>query len=234
MPEPWSRELLERWPHLQVVHGYGLTEYTSPVALLPSEYAGTRGDSVGFPVRGARVRLADESGNEVPMGATGEILVTGPSRMVEYWKNPEATSAKLHGDWLRTGDLGRREDLLLYVEGRLDDVINRGGEKIQPAFVEAAISTFPDVAEVAVFPVPDPILQERLMAVVRTRSGRALLGDQLRRHLLRSVPDYAIPEEFIVVRELPRSQSGKVDRRSLVATYAKRGARDGEVADVQT
>ncbi|WP_369131815.1 class I adenylate-forming enzyme family protein [Modestobacter sp. I12A-02662] len=218
MPAAWSAELRRRWPRMRLVHGYGLTEFTSVVTLLPPDQVEARGESIGRPVPDVDVRIVDDGGAEVDPGRVGELWVRGATRMTGYWDDPEATAAKLSGGWLRTGDLARCDaEGWLHVEGRLDDVINRGGEKVLPASVESVLATCPEVAQASVFALPHPILQHRVLAALEVRPGREFDERSTRARLGARLPDYAIPEEFIVMQHLPRTASGKVDRRAVAA-----------------
>ena len=170
MPAAWTQELLDRWPLLRLVHGYGLTEFTSACTFLPHELMLTDAESVGFPAPHVETRVTDDDGNPVPAGQVGEIWVAGPTRMREYWRQPLLTATKIQDRWLRTGDLGYQDDRgLLWLSGRIDDVINRGGEKVLPAFVESCLAEIPSVAQAAVFGVEDPILQNRVAAAIELR-----------------------------------------------------------------
>lgn len=226
MPEAWSGELAERWPALRLFHGYGLTEFTSAVSFLTPDRAAHR-ESVGAAAPGVEVRVVDAEGRDVEPGVTGEIIARGPTRMTEYWAAPELTARKIVDGWLWTGDLAHVTDGLLFLDGRIDDVINRGGEKVLPAFVESQLSEVPAVAEACVFALDDPILQSRVHAVVRLREGAlAPSADDFRVHLASRLPDYAIPETVRVWDDLPRGASGKVDRRAVVEKRKNEGDHD--------
>jgi acyl-CoA synthetase (AMP-forming)/AMP-acid ligase II len=136
-------------------------------------------------------------------------------RMAGYFRDPAATREVFRGDWLRTGDLGRLEDGFLVLLGRSAEVINRGGEKIHAAQVEAALCEVEEVADAAVVGAPHPIFRERVVAWVVPRTGAALDEDSARRHLAQRVAGYAIPEAFVLTEELPRNAAGKVDRAAL-------------------
>ncbi|WP_280232761.1 class I adenylate-forming enzyme family protein [Nocardia cyriacigeorgica] len=225
MPAAWSEELLTRWPQLVLLHGYGLTEFTSGCTVLPPDRIITEGESVGLPFPGVTIQVTREDGTPAPApeGEAGEVWVTGPTRMSRYWAQPELTAAKISGPWLRTGDLGHLDgDGLLWLSGRVDDVINRGGEKVLPAHVESKVSALPAVAEATVFAVPDPVLQERVAVAVILRPTSALDIDAARAHLLTQLPDYAVPEHWTVLDELPRTASGKPDRRAITRTFLER------------
>jgi long-chain acyl-CoA synthetase len=221
MPGPWSRELLDRWPHLRLHHGYGLTEFSSACSFLPPELTVADGESIGTPAPGVTLRIVDPDSldTDVPDGMPGEVWVKGSTRMREYWGQPELTATKLHGDWLRTGDIGRYDHGRLYLDGRTDDVINRGGEKVLPSYVEAKIAELAQVAQVVVFGAPHPVLQHRVVAALELRPGQTFARADAVAHLQRNLPDYAIPEEFIVSEALPRTASGKLDRRAVARAY---------------
>lgn len=220
MPAPWSLEMNERWPFLHLIHGYGLTEFTSCCTLLPAEMILSHGDSIGFPVKGVELRLVDEAGRDVAPGVAGEIWVRGASRMREYWRRPDVTAEKIEGDWLRTGDLAERKDLgLLYHVGRQDDVINRGGEKILPSFIEGVIATVPEIAQAVVFSIPHPVMQNSVLAALEPRPGKTVDVPVLVEFLRTRLPGYAVPEAIMVSADLPRTASGKLDRRAVRAAY---------------
>jgi len=232
MPAAWSRELLKRWPHLKLVHGYGMTEF-SACSFLPPERMEADGESVGFAAPGVELRLVGDDGCDASAGEAGEIWVAGPMRMTGYWGCPEATAEKLSGKWLRTGDLGRfGADGLLFLEGRRDDVINRGGEKILPAYLESLLSERPDVGTCAVVGIPDPLLQQVPVAAVETRSGHVFDAETARAHMAANLPGYAVPQHFIQLEPMPRIASGKIDRRgvrdAIIARLNETGAQSGE------
>jgi acyl-CoA synthetase (AMP-forming)/AMP-acid ligase II len=220
MPRAWIDELLASWPQMQLFHGYGMTEYGSAVSFLPPAYAETRGESVGFVVPGTSVRIVgQEDLRDVEPGEVGELWVTGPTLMQGYWRQPELTAAKITDGWLRTGDLARLDDGFYYIEGRVDDVINRGGEKVLPAHIEGLIAEMDSVANSCVFGVSDSVLQNRIWAAVEQRSGHIFDEADARERLRHQLPDYAVPERICVLDPLPRTASGKVDRRAVAAHF---------------
>lgn len=220
MPRAWIDELLASWPQMQLFHGYGMTEYGSAVSFLPPAYAETRGESVGFVVPGTSVRIVgQEDLRDVEAGEVGELWVTGPTLMQGYWRQPELTAAKITDGWLRTGDLARLDDGFYYIEGRVDDVINRGGEKVLPAHIEGLIAEMDSVANSCVFGVSDPVLQNRIWAAVEQRPGHVFDDVHARERLRHQLPDYAVPERICVLDPLPRTASGKVDRRAVAAHF---------------
>lgn len=223
MPGAWSHELHSRYPHLDLVHAYGLSEFTSVCTFLPPDLVLTKGESVGRPLPGVEVSVIDEAGATVPVGGSGEVVLRGATCMDGYWREPILTAEKFSGDWLRTGDIGRLdEDGLLWLQGRVDDVINRGGEKILPSHVESCIARFVDVREASVFGYHDPVLQQRVAAAITLREGATYDAGLLRAHLAELLPDYAIPDQWVVYDELPLTGSGKVDRRAVAAAFASK------------
>ncbi len=226
MPAAWTQELLARWPHLTLIHGYGLTEFTSVCTFLPANLIATKGESVGLPADGVALRIVDELGAEVPTMVEGEVCVSGPSCMTEYWRQPELTATKIRDGWLHTGDLGHLDpEGLLWLSGRVDDVINRGGEKVLPSHVESRLAEQPGISDAAVFGFDDPILQNRIAAAVETRPGEGFDEKTVSRGLHATLPDYAVPERWVVYERLPRTASGKVDRRAIAEEFRKSYAR---------
>jgi acyl-CoA synthetase (AMP-forming)/AMP-acid ligase II len=218
MPEAWVQELHRRWPHLKLVHAYGLTEFTSVCTFLPSDLAATKAESVGRPLPGVGLRIVD--GDDVEPGALGEVWLSGPTRMLGYWDEPGLTADKMAGLWLRTGDVGRiDDDGLLWLHGRADDVINRGGEKIMPTFVESHLARHESIAAACAFGYADDILQQRVAAAVEIRAGAVFDEQELVGFLRNCLPDYAIPDRWIVYDALPLNASGKFDRRALRADF---------------
>jgi long-chain acyl-CoA synthetase len=216
MPQPWLTELASRWPSLRLYNCFGLTEFTSVSHMLePADIAAHPG-SVGRPVAGVEQRIVDATGRALPSGTAGELQLAGPTRMLRYWDAPGLTAFALDGRWLRTGDIGAvTKEGFLRLLGRASEVINRGGEKISPLQVEAALSLEPHIAEAAVIGAPHPIFGERVVAFVTLRGTTELEAEAVAGRLRERIADYAVPERFIVLDELPRNASGKTDRHGL-------------------
>ena len=142
---------------------YGLTETTGPFTSLPHEHhVGERLASCGRPMFGARARIVDENGNELPPDAVGEILYQGESMMAGYWGRQAETEAVIRDGWFHTGDAGYMDrDGFLFIKDRIRDMIITGGENVYPAEIEAVLAEHPDLLEVAVIGVPDPKWGER-------------------------------------------------------------------------
>jgi long-chain acyl-CoA synthetase len=216
MPPAWVEEFTARWPALRLYNCYGLTEFTSVSHILePADMAG-HAASVGRPVSGVEQLIVDSAGHMLEAGAPGELLLAGPTRMLGYWEAPELTVEAFRGKWLRTGDVGSvTEDGFLELLGRASDVINRGGEKISPLQVESALGLEPLIGDAAVVGAPHPIFGERVIAFVTLRGTTELDQEEIARSLRERIADYAVPEQFIVLDELPRNAAGKTDRHEL-------------------
>jgi long-chain acyl-CoA synthetase len=216
MPPAWSAELNRCWPRLGLYNCYGLTEFTSVSHILQPVDLDAHPDSVGRPVPGVEQRIVGAHGIEVSAGESGMLQLAGPTRMAGYWRAPDRTREAFQGRWLITGDLASVDaEGFLHVLGRESEVINRGGEKVSPSQVEAALSTEELVDEAAVVGAPHPIFGQRVVAFVSTRGNVELDLEQTRNRMLEQIADYAVPEVFLVVDELPRNAAGKVDRREL-------------------
>ncbi len=220
MPANWINELHVRWPQLRLFHGYGLSEYGSAISFLPADLAETHGESVGIAVPETEIRIVGDDGFDVEQGEIGELWAKGPTIMLGYWKQPGLTEDKIRDGWLRTGDLATYEDGLYYIQGRIDDVINRGGEKVLPAHVEGIIAEDSAVAQGIVFPLEDPILQNRVYAVIEERPDTTFDEKSTINRISSRLPDYAVPERIFVVDSLPRTASGKIDRRETAKRFS--------------
>ncbi len=222
MPPAWIAELHARWPVLQPFNIYGLTEFTSLSHALVPEFAVTRADTVGRPVEGVRQRIVHDDRPDTATGEPGEVWLAGPMRMQGYLDDERATADVFRGPWLRTGDLGTiDDDGFLTLHGRIAEVILRGGEKIHAGQVESELATLASVAEAAVVGVPDDVLQERVVACVVERAGRTFDPDEARAGLRDRIADYAVPDRFLVVDELPRNANGKIDRAQVRAAFGE-------------
>ena len=206
-------------PSLRVLSGYGQSEgmLVSACTLQdPIERAST----VGRPVPGLTLRIVDESGNDLPPGEPGEICYRGPGLMREYWDNTEATTAVLRADgWLRSGDVGFVDDAgYLSLTSRLKEIIIRAGSNISSSEVENLLSGHPDLAQAAVVGVPDPILGERVCAVLVPKDPATVPDlDELRRFLREDcrLAPFKLPERCHVVDQLPMTATGKLRRQVL-------------------
>ncbi|MEM8609658.1 MAG: AMP-binding protein [Myxococcota bacterium] len=200
-----------------VRQGYGLTEATFSTINAPPDRAAP--GSVGKPVAGVTVQIADAEGNPMPNGERGEVLVRGKNVMLGYLDDEEATRHVTRGGWLHTGDVGLLDD-----EGRLTvvdrdkDLILRGGHSIYPFEVEDALAAHPAVVDVAVVGKPDDYYGEEIVAVIVQRSAVSPreLDAWVREHLA----PVKVPRAYAFVPELPQGASGKTLKRALRSQIA--------------
>ncbi|WP_431903491.1 SDR family NAD(P)-dependent oxidoreductase [Micromonospora carbonacea] len=210
-----------------LLDAYGSTETCGSIAITRPDRPRVEG-SCGQPVPGVEVRLVSpQTGVDVPVGGEGEVWVRGPSVMLGYHGLPEVTAAALRDGWYRTGDLARRDaDGNLFVTGRHQELIIRGGEKIHPAEVEEALRSVPGVADVAVTGRPHEVLGEVPVAfVVPGPDGfdPAAAYAACRERL----SYYKVPDALYEIDQVPRTASGKVTRRLLLARPARLRAVNG-------
>jgi len=204
---------------------YGSSEHPTVTAGTIADPLDRRAGTDGRLLAGNQVRLVDSVGDDVPAGREGEILTRGPELFTGYTDPALNAAAFLPGGWFRTGDVGRMDaDGSLTVTDRLKDIIIRGGENISSKEVEDLLITHPAVADVAVIPVPDPALGERVCAVVVARPGFTFDVDQARAHFAAAgAARQKTPEVIVLAEELPRTPSGKV-RKDVLRAARRTGA----------
>jgi acyl-CoA synthetase (AMP-forming)/AMP-acid ligase II len=198
MPSQLIVRLHEQFPHSLLANCYGLSEATS-ITHINFVRPGHAATEVGVAVAGTVDRIS----------ASGELLVRSPTTMLGYHRDPQATTAKFDKGWLRTGDLASRgEDGIVRVYGRVDDVINRGGEKVVPLEVEEALCSHPSVVEAAVVGLVDEEYGMIVAAAVVAREP--IVFADLDHFVGASLADYKRPARLVVVDRLPRNENGKV------------------------
>jgi fatty-acyl-CoA synthase len=208
---------------LVLKQGFGQTE-TSILCCLDAQDAVRKAGSVGRPVLHVELRIVGSETLALPPtswrdcapGETGEIVVRGPITMLGYWNDPEATAQTLRGDWLRTGDLASRDDEgFVTLVGRARHMYISGGENVYPAEVERVYAEHPDVSEIAVVGEPDPKWGEVGCAYVVPARGAKLEPEALREWGSERLARFKLPKRFVEVRELPRTETGKVQKHRL-------------------
>jgi acyl-CoA synthetase (AMP-forming)/AMP-acid ligase II len=204
-----------------VLAAYGLTEATHQASSVrPSDDQPTRLHTVGAPT-GLSIRIVDGNGNTCRPGATGEIWLHGPTIARGYLDNPAETARTFTEGWLRTGDLGAVDSHgTLSVTGRIKELINRGGEKISPEHVEDILVSHPDVAQAAVFGIPDPLYGEKVGAIVVQRHGFRADRTDLTSYCRGRLAEFEIPERIIFVDQLPLTAKGAIDRAQVARQFA--------------
>jgi acyl-CoA synthetase (AMP-forming)/AMP-acid ligase II len=226
MPPQVIEAALRAWPHVDFVNAYGLTETSSTVAVLgPDDHRAAvaaddpavraRLHSAGRPVPGIELEIRDEAGSPVSTGTPGRIWIRGDQVSGEYAGSGPSVDARGFFD---TRDSGRLDgEGYLFVLGRVDDTIIRGGENIAPAEIEDVLLRHPAVADAAVVGVPDDEWGQRLEAVVVPAPGAAPDAEQLRDHVRATLRGSKTPDRIVFRPELPRTPTGKLLRRDLLA-----------------
>ena len=163
-------------------------------------------------------KVVDAAGNELPPGKSGELLVKGPSVFSGYYKNPEENAKVFNGDgFFKTGDLATiDEEGYITLCGRIKEMINRGGESISATDIEKLIILHPEVAMVAVVPMPDELLGERICAYIETEGGADLTFEDIIEFLKsRNASVLQLPERIVFVESMPMTKVGKLDKNAL-------------------
>ncbi len=199
---------------------YGLTETTAINVMNPLDGPRKHG-SIGRALAPQEVRVVDDAGEPVAQGAAGEIEIRGATVMKEYFRDPENTRKAMHGEWLRTGDVGRIDaDGFVFIVGRSKEMILRGGENISPLEIEEVAVRHPAVREAAAVGVPDRIWGEAvgLCVVARHPVSEQELVEFCKSHL----SAFKVPQRVVFVEELPRNAVGKVTRNALRVAFQER------------
>jgi long-chain acyl-CoA synthetase len=197
-----------------VSQGWGLTE-SSPVGCvtdLNSDFDG----SIGMPVPSTELSIRDEQGQPLTAGKSGELCLRGPQVMREYWQRPDETAKVMYAEgWLRTGDIGRMDEQgKFFIEDRMKDMIMVSGFKVFPNEVEAVITELPGVLEVAAVGQPDERSDESV-AVFIVRKDPKLTAEDIINHCRTQLTGYKTPKHVYFRESLPKTNVGKILRRTL-------------------
>jgi len=218
---PLSPALFRRFEEkfgVAILEGYGLTEGTCTSTLNPF-YGPRRIGSIGLPVRSQDVVVRDEYGEPAAPGVPGDVCVRGPNVMAGYYNRPDATAEALRDGWLYTGDVGYRdEDGFFFLADRKKDMIIRSGENVYPREIEDVLLEHPSVQGAAVVGRPDEIRGEEVHAVVVLAPGAELPG--LEEHCRARLAGFKVPTTWDVVDDLPKTSTGKIDKKPLRARAA--------------
>ncbi len=216
----------EKMAGANLVEGYGLTEaspvtHANPIQEKPP-FDKKREGSVGLPMPSTLAKIIDlDTGEDLPPGQEGELVIKGPQVMKGYWNKPEETTNQLSEDgWLKTGDIARMdEDGYFYIVDRAKQMIDRAGFKVYPRDVEEILFTHPKVADAAVVGIPDERRGETVLAFVVLKEGETAKAEEIKEFTKDKLAYYKRPE-FIEFRdELPKSMVGKTLRRVLQEEY---------------
>jgi len=222
--------LKQIFPNAMIYKMYGLTE-CKRVSYLEPERLDQKPNSVGKAIPGTQVFLLSQKGEPVTPGETGVLHVRGPHLMSGYWKQPELSRQMLKDgplpgekmlctqDWFRMDDEG-----FLYFVGRSDDIIKTRGEKVSPVEVENALYGIPGIMEAAVVGCPDELLGEAIHAYVRLAEGAKLTEQEIKKACLSQLENYMVPSEVFFLSQLPKTASGKIQKKDLQREIVDRDA----------
>jgi long-chain acyl-CoA synthetase len=213
-----QRMVRETFPNVRSTsNAYGLTETSSVATVINGRDAIERPHSVGRPVPVVDLRIVDPSGDDLPTGGTGEVLIKGPIVMPGYWNRPDATAEILEDGWLHTGDIGHVDDEgFLYITDRAKDMIIRGGENVYCVEIEQRLVQHPEIADAAVVGVAHPELGEEVKAVVQLADGSTLTADEVKAWVAETLANFKVPAYVDFTHDkLPRNASGKLLKNVL-------------------
>lgn len=198
-----------------VIESYGMTEAAHQMASNPLPPLPRKAGSVGI-AAGPDVAIMDEFGDLLSTGELGEVVIRGMNVTSGYENNATANRSAFTNGWFRTGDQGRFDcEGYLFLTGRLKEMINRGGEKIAPKEVDEALGLHPAVALAVAFSVPHPTLGEDVVAAVVLKDGVSVEESELRAFAATRLADYKVPTQILIVDEIPKGPTGKLQRIGL-------------------
>ncbi|MBV7266862.1 class I adenylate-forming enzyme family protein [Erythrobacter ani] len=216
MGRPQIYETFETAWDCRVVGGYGQTEVCGFATFIDYPDMLEHPRSIGWPMPHVEMTILDPEGNELRPGEEGEICLRGPSVMLGYWRNAEASEAALGHGWLRTGDLGTMDERGLgYLLGRAKELIKTGGENVYPAEVDAVFANMPEVADAGCAGVPDKQWGEAVKAFVVLQPDAELSRAEITARFKDQIAGYKRPRYIEFVDQLPRDPLGKLLRREL-------------------
>lgn len=217
---PLPVEVQERFEKItggKLIEGYGLTE-ASPVTHANNIWGKRKTGSIGIPFPDTLAKVVHpETGEEMPLGEIGELVVKGPQVMKGYWNRPEETERVLRDGWLFTGDLACMDDEgFFYILDRRKDLIIAGGYNIYPREVEEVLFEHPDVEEAVVAGISDPYRGENVKAYIVLRKGSTTTEQELKSWCKDRLAVYKVPKIYEFRESLPKTLVGKVLRRKLI------------------
>jgi acyl-CoA synthetase (AMP-forming)/AMP-acid ligase II len=218
---PVLKEKLENLLQVPVLEAYGMTEASHQMCSNPLPPRESKAASVG-PGTGVKVGIMDDDGNLLSSGTLGEVVIQGPNVIDGYENNPEANAKSFTNGWFRTGDQGMIDgDGYLHLTARIKELINRGGEKIAPLEIDEVMLTHPSVAEAVAFGMPHPTWGEEvaIAVVLKEPQPEATLMEHCKKHLA----DFKVPKKILIVDKIPRTATGKIQRRAVAAAFAGGG-----------
>jgi len=222
------RELRTALPGVDFYVMYGQTEATARLSYLPPALLNLKPDSIGRGIPGVRLAVLNAAGQSVQPGEVGELVADGANVALGYWKAPVETATTFRDGRLYTGDLATLDgDGFVYVVGRAKDFLKCGGKRVACRQIEDWVMSCEDVLEVAAVGVQDEILGEAVRIFVVPKSDNAVdLPRRLQRHCRANMPLEFVPRDIVVVRALPKNDSGKVLKETLRSMYSSSATPD--------
>ncbi len=218
---PETMRRMEEVFGVPVLEAYGMTEAAHQMASNPLPPGARKPGSVGLPT-GIDIGIMDDHGTPLEPGQRGEVVIRGPNVFHGYENNPEENAAAFFGDWFRTGDEGWIDpDGYLHLSGRIKELINRAGEKVAPRHIDEVLLEHPAVAEAVTFAMPDSTLGEEVGAAVVLRENHT--DSDLMRFCRERLAHFECPKKIFVVDTIPRTATGKVQRRVVAAKLCGAG-----------
>ncbi|EEH37384.1 4-coumarate-CoA ligase [Paracoccidioides lutzii Pb01] len=214
---------LEKTFHAPVLEAYAMTEAAHQMTSNPLPPGKRQPGTVGIG-QGVEVKILDEDGNEVPQGFEGEICVRGENVTKGYLNNPAANESSFtKSGFFRTGDQGKKDkDGYVFITGRIKELINRGGEKISPIELDNIIAHNPNVAEAVSFAIPDAHYGEDIGVAVVLKQKGSMSEDKLKSWIAPKVAKFKIPKKIWILPEIPKTATGKIQRRKVAEAILKR------------
>ncbi|KAK8139779.1 hypothetical protein PG984_000902 [Apiospora sp. TS-2023a] len=218
-------EKLEATFHAPVLEAYAMTEASHQMTSNPLPPAQRKPGTVGVG-QGVEVTVLNETGEAVPQGSEGEICIRGTNVTKGYLNNPDANASSFHASgFFRTGDQGRLdEDGYVQITGRIKELINKGGEKISPIELDNVLTRHPAIAEAVSFAIPDEMLGQDIGVAVVLKSDEKLDQDGLRAWMTEKVAKFKIPKKVYFTDIMPKTATGKIQRRIVADTMQKQDA----------
>jgi len=222
--QPVPPSLINRWksvfPQHQYDTNYGLSESIGPGAVHLGMENIHKVGAIGKAGHLWEARIVKPNGEDVPQGDVGELILKGPGVMLEYYKNPEATSEVLKGEWLYTGDMARMdEDGFIFLVDRKKDVVISGGENLYPVQIEDFLRGFDKIKDVAVIGLPHPRLGEIAAAIIEIKEGETCTEEEINEFSM-NMPRYKRPKK-VIFDKVPRNPTGKIEKPVLREKYCK-------------